>query len=107
MANVYLPYVLDQWFKQEVQPRLIGRAFLIRYADDAVLAFRNESDTRRVMGPGRPAYGAANSGDSILNSASRSSFGRAFRGAEPALAVSPDAFGNARCPPVGRFVELQ
>jgi group II intron reverse transcriptase/maturase len=49
LANVYLHYVLDAWFKQEVQPRLAGRAFLIRYADDFVIAFSNESDARRVM----------------------------------------------------------
>jgi len=48
LANVYLHYVLDAWFKQEVQPRLAGRAFLIRYADDFVIAFSNESDARRV-----------------------------------------------------------
>ena len=34
LANVYLHYVLDEWFAQEVQPRLRGRTFLIRYADD-------------------------------------------------------------------------
>ena len=34
LANVYLHYVLDVWFEREVQPRLRGRAFLIRYADD-------------------------------------------------------------------------
>jgi len=34
LANVYLHYVLDAWFAHEVQPRLQGRAFLIRYADD-------------------------------------------------------------------------
>jgi len=49
LANVYLHYVLDTWFEQEVQPRLAGRAFLIRYADDFVIAFSNESDARRVM----------------------------------------------------------
>lgn len=49
LANVYLHHVLDVWFKQEVQPRLAGRAFLIRYADDFVIAFSNESDARRVM----------------------------------------------------------
>ncbi|HEY2586793.1 MAG TPA: reverse transcriptase domain-containing protein [Tepidisphaeraceae bacterium] len=32
LANVYLHYVLDMWFEQEVQPRLAGRAYLIRYA---------------------------------------------------------------------------
>ena len=33
LANVYLHYVLDDWFEREVKPRLKGRAFLIRYAD--------------------------------------------------------------------------
>lgn len=49
LANVYLHYVLDMWFEREVQPRLAGRAFLIRYADDFVMVFSNESDARRVM----------------------------------------------------------
>jgi RNA-directed DNA polymerase len=49
LANVYLHYVLDTWFAQEVQPRLAGRAFLIRYADDFVIGLSNESDARRVM----------------------------------------------------------
>lgn len=48
-ANVYLHYVLDVWFRQEVQPRLRGRAHLIRYADDFVILFRHESDARRVL----------------------------------------------------------
>jgi group II intron reverse transcriptase/maturase len=49
MANVFLHVVLDTWFEQDVKPRLIGRARLIRYADDAVLVFANESDARRVL----------------------------------------------------------
>jgi len=49
LANVFLHYVLDEWFLQEVQPRLRGRAFLIRYADDVVLGFTEEQDARRVM----------------------------------------------------------
>ncbi len=49
LANVYLHYVLDLWFEQEVQPRLKGRAFLIRYADDFVIGFTNEEDARRVL----------------------------------------------------------
>jgi group II intron reverse transcriptase/maturase len=49
LANVYLHYVLDLWFEQEVQPRLKGRAFLIRYADDFVIGFTNEDDARRVL----------------------------------------------------------
>jgi group II intron reverse transcriptase/maturase len=48
LANVYLHYVLDTWFEQEVQPRLAGRAYLIRYADDFVIGFTNEKDAHRV-----------------------------------------------------------
>jgi RNA-directed DNA polymerase len=49
LANVYLHYVLDVWFEQEVKPRLRGRAFLIRYADDLVMGFACEDDARRVL----------------------------------------------------------
>jgi RNA-directed DNA polymerase len=30
LANVYLHYVLDQWFTREVRPRMLGEAYLIR-----------------------------------------------------------------------------
>jgi RNA-directed DNA polymerase len=49
LANVYLHYVLDEWFEQDVKPRLRGRAFLIRYADDFVMGFACEEDARRVL----------------------------------------------------------
>lgn len=49
LANVYLHYVLDQWFEQEVKPRLINDACLIRFADDAVLLTKNAKDAFRVM----------------------------------------------------------
>src|SRR5262249_20718433 len=49
LSNVFLHYVLDLWFEQEVKPRLHQRAFLIRYADDFVIGFRDQSDARRVM----------------------------------------------------------
>lgn len=50
IANIYLHEVLDKWFEHIVKPRLRGRAFLVRYADDAVLTFECEEDARRVMG---------------------------------------------------------
>lgn len=49
LANIYLHEVLDRWFAEEILPRLEGKAFLIRYADDAVLVFKSERDARRVM----------------------------------------------------------
>jgi len=39
----------DEWFERDVKPRLKGRGFLVRYADDAVLLFSREEDARRVM----------------------------------------------------------
>jgi len=49
LANIYLHYVVDEWFAQEVQPRLQGQAYLIRFADDLVIGFSDEVDARRVM----------------------------------------------------------
>jgi group II intron reverse transcriptase/maturase len=49
ISNVFLHYVLDLWFEHEVKPRLHGQAFLIRYADDFVIGFRNDRDAERVM----------------------------------------------------------
>jgi RNA-directed DNA polymerase len=49
LANIFLHEVLDVWFERDIQPRLKGRAVLIRYADDAVLGFSQEEDARRVL----------------------------------------------------------
>lgn len=49
LANIYLHYVLDQWFKDEVQPRLRGESYQIRYADDFVLCFQFQEDATKVM----------------------------------------------------------
>lgn len=50
LSNIFLHYVLDTWFEEEVKPRLAGHAFLIRFADDFAIGFRHERDARRVMG---------------------------------------------------------
>jgi RNA-directed DNA polymerase len=49
LSNVYLHYVLDQWFAQEVMPRLRGRAFILRFADDAVMGFALKEDAEKVL----------------------------------------------------------
>lgn len=49
LANIYLHEVLDNWWMKEVQPRLRGRSFLIRYADDFVLVFSDRRDALRVQ----------------------------------------------------------
>jgi group II intron reverse transcriptase/maturase len=49
IANVFLHYVLDEWFEQVVKPRLQGRSFLLRFADDFVIGCELESDARRIL----------------------------------------------------------
>jgi group II intron reverse transcriptase/maturase len=49
VSNLYLHEVLDQWFEHEVKARLRARAFMVRFADDALLAFEREEDARRVL----------------------------------------------------------
>jgi group II intron reverse transcriptase/maturase len=49
LANIYLHEVLDEWFVRDVQPRLRGRATLVRYADDLVFVFSQKEDAERVL----------------------------------------------------------
>lgn len=49
LANIYLHEVIDVWFEKEVKPRLRGKAYLYRYADDVTMVFEQEADARRVM----------------------------------------------------------
>ena len=49
LANVFLHEVLDTWYEGEVRPRLVGRSFVVRYADDFVMGFENQRDAHRVL----------------------------------------------------------
>jgi group II intron reverse transcriptase/maturase len=49
LSNIYLHEVLDEWFTGQVMPRLVGRAVLIRYCDDAIIIFERERDAQRVL----------------------------------------------------------
>jgi RNA-directed DNA polymerase len=49
LGNIYLHYVLDEWFERQIKPRLRSRAYLIRYADDFVIALADGRDAQRVM----------------------------------------------------------
>lgn len=42
LANVYLHYVLDNWFDVVVKRQCQGEAYLIRYCDDFVCCFQNK-----------------------------------------------------------------
>ena len=41
LANIYLHYVLDNWFAKIVKRRCKGQCYIIRYADDFVCCFQN------------------------------------------------------------------
>ena len=48
LSNVFLHYVLDEWFAEQVQPRLRGASTLVRYCDDFVMLFACKVDAERV-----------------------------------------------------------
>lgn len=47
IANIYLHYVLDNWFEKVVKKESRGEAYLCRYADDFICAFRYKEDADR------------------------------------------------------------
>jgi len=49
LSNIYLHEVLDKWSVQMVKPRLKGRSFMARFADDCVMGFEYKVDADRVF----------------------------------------------------------
>jgi len=49
LSNIFLHHVLDDWFENEVKPHLKGKSTLVRFADDAVMAFAELHDAKRVL----------------------------------------------------------
>ena len=49
LSNIFLHYVLDDWFAKAVAPRMKGRCFIIRYADDFIIGCEKETDAHRIM----------------------------------------------------------
>ena len=48
LSNVYLHAVLDCWFVEEVLPRMKGKVFLVRFADDFIVGFEKKEDAEKV-----------------------------------------------------------
>jgi RNA-directed DNA polymerase len=49
LANVFLHYVLDLWIDSWRKRQAKGEVIIVRYADDFVIGFREESDARRCL----------------------------------------------------------
>ena len=48
LSNVYLHEVLDCWYVETVKPRMKGRTFLARFADDFIVGFEKKEDADKV-----------------------------------------------------------
>jgi group II intron reverse transcriptase/maturase len=49
LANVFLHYVLDLWINDWRKRQAKGEVIIVRYADDFVIGFREESDARNCL----------------------------------------------------------
>src|SRR4029434_8122752 len=49
LANIFLNEVLDQWFQQEVRPRMRGDCFVWRFAYDFVMGHSVKGEAERVF----------------------------------------------------------
>ncbi len=49
LSNIFLHYVLDDWFIKAVIPRLKGKCFIIRYADDFIIGCESKTDAHKIM----------------------------------------------------------
>lgn len=47
LANIYLHYVLDNWFDVKIKRRYKGEVYLIRYCDDFVCGFQNKWEAEK------------------------------------------------------------
>ena len=47
LSNIYLHHIIDEWFANIEQTHLRGKAELIRFADDMVFIFEQQSDAQR------------------------------------------------------------
>ena len=49
LANVYLHYVLDQWYEILIRRACKGEVYYVRYADDFLFLFQYENEAKAVM----------------------------------------------------------
>lgn len=49
LANIFLHYVLDQWFNNTVQNHINGYCEIVRYADDFICLVQFEDDANKIL----------------------------------------------------------
>jgi group II intron reverse transcriptase/maturase len=50
LANIFLHYVLDEWFEKEIKPQVAGECHLVRYADDFIILVQFKEEAYRLVG---------------------------------------------------------
>jgi len=48
LSNVFLHYVLDLWFEKKVKPQIVGKCYMVRYADDFICMAQKVGEARRI-----------------------------------------------------------
>ena len=48
LANVFLHYVVDEWFEKEIKPRLKGQGHVVRYCDDLVILVQYKEEAEMI-----------------------------------------------------------
>jgi RNA-directed DNA polymerase len=49
LANIFLHYVLDEWFETEIKPQVSGECHLVRYADDFIILVQFKEEAYRLV----------------------------------------------------------
>lgn len=49
LANIFLHYVLDEWYVKELRPKLKGQSYLVRYCDDFIILMQYQEEAKIVM----------------------------------------------------------
>lgn len=49
LANVFLHYVLDEWFEKEIKPQVSGECHLVRYCDDFIILVQYKNEAHRLV----------------------------------------------------------
>jgi len=56
-ANIFLHYVLDEWFEKNIKPQVNGECHLVRYCDDFIVLVQFKEDAYRLVDFLRSRFG--------------------------------------------------
>lgn len=49
LANVFLHYVVDEWFAKEIKPLMKGQGYVVRYCDDFVILVQYKEEAEMIL----------------------------------------------------------